>query len=214
MEDLGKHPFNYQLEDIKDYIIDLVNIGESEHALNSIKYIKRQYVTGKNSGEINYSRMPFYHLEEYHISDFAHVLNGSKYPDGSSYRLIYELNQLLEWVQSKQVQKNPGKPKDGKTSEFYALFHFYQRETIGLTEENKTAFGEKYGFANGKRLFLDFQRLSDNHNRLEEPKSKTKLKNRIALLKRVQEHLPDELKNGRIATEIQTLEVRFSSEYN
>lgn len=106
MENLGKHPFNYSFDDIKNHIIDLTESGLFDYALKTLDYIKFQYLTGRNSGEICSERFPFYDLKAYHMSDLGHELNGSRYSDGSKYKLILRLNQLINLVKRKSG-KNP-----------------------------------------------------------------------------------------------------------
>lgn len=148
MEHLGEHPFNYQMDVIENYINDLVNIGEFDHAISSLKYIKIQYVSAKNSKKINHSRIPFYHLEDYHHSDLGHAIKESTYPDGSQYMLIYKVNQLLDWVYSKKAiienKPQPEKQHGLKASEKgIVLFYLmnYGSDNFEYTTENEKLSG-------------------------------------------------------------------------
>jgi hypothetical protein len=219
MENLGKHPYRYKIRDIESHIRDFVENDLFEEAKKAIDYIKTQYINAINSREIDYGSFMFGHLEDYGISDLKNSMAVIKYADGSKYKFIYELNQLAKWVEDKKLEKTIETApktkitKDGRTTQFYALIHFYQRSTIGLDDSNKDQYGKQYGFVNGSRLLLDFRELSDHHNRIEEPKGKTKIKNRIELLKRVQRHLPDDIKGGKVLADIKALEARFYADY-
>lgn len=67
------------------------------------------------------------------------------------------------------------KEKRGENNCILCLFHYYRRNTLGLTEENKDDYTKKYGFLNGNRLFNDYKRLTDRYERIKEPKSKPTL---------------------------------------
>jgi hypothetical protein len=216
MENLGKHPYQYDLYRIRKHVDDLVANKSFEKSQKVIDYIKEQYIDGVHNGEIKTENTFFWiYLKAHHESDQA----GIKCPDGTNNKFIYELNQLAKWVESKKLEKTIETApktkiiKDGRTTQFYALMHFYQRSTIGLDDSNKDQYGKQYGFVNGSRLLLDFRELSDHHNRIEEPKGKTKIKNRIELLKRVQRHLPDDIKGGKVLADIKALEARFYADY-
>tara|TARA_R110002096_G_scaffold63797_4_gene156176 strand:- start:222 stop:920 length:699 start_codon:yes stop_codon:yes gene_type:complete len=113
MGNLGEHPFNYRMDEIRDHINDLVNIGEFDYAVKSIEYIKIQYVSGLNSSKIDSLRIPFYHLKSHHHSDLNHAILGTKYPDGSKHSLIYELNKLIGTVYSKKNKiENQPQPRN------------------------------------------------------------------------------------------------------
>lgn len=213
MEELGKHPFNYRLDQIRRFVNDLVKNGQKKHAIEVLETIKRRYLLGRATDEINCDRIPFYHLQSFHRADLGHIINGTTWGDGSKHRFIFELNQIKSSIESPETAKTSVESKNGKTTEFYALLHYYQRSTIGINEENKDEIGKGYGFKNGKRLFLDFKNHSDRHFRIEKPNTRTTLKNRIKLLERVQNELPNHLKKGKIDADLKTLRDRFDSSF-
>ncbi len=158
MEDLGEHPFNFRMDEIKYHINDLVNNGEFDHAVKSIKYIEIQYVSGINLNKIDYFSIPFHHLESYHHADLDHDIFGTKYPDGSKYLLIYELNLLLDWVNSKQTEaankifsgSRKKKYKDGASIENLALLLYFRNEQPYNHDFHQIA--KDYNYQNGNKL--------------------------------------------------------------
>lgn len=203
MEDLGTHPFNYDLNRIGDYVEDLVSIGQQKHALEVISFIKRKYLLGRNNAEINHDRIPFYHLKNHHLSDFAHSINGTRYEDGSTYSVIFELNRLEKWVESFLVRK----VKIGTVS-FVALYLYYSGANV--SSENIDDLARSYGFENGAKLKQEYNKSLISADRTADPESKTKLKNKIKLFEAVRDKL-DPLKRRKIEDELKILKGYLSS---
>lgn len=220
MENLGEHPFNYRMDDIRDHINDLVDIGEFDLAVKSIENIKIQYVSGINSSKIDCFRIPFYHLKNHLHSDSNHAIFGTKYPDGSKYLLIHELNQLMDWVKSiqneaanqKVFDSKKTKYKDGASIERLALLLYFQNER--LYNHNFEIIAKEYKFKNGVKLKKVFSVLTKpirRHGNCKELESHTQKINRIEEYQWAIKRLPEERKEKAI-DEMKTLESRLTIE--
>ena len=112
MESLGKHPFNYDLQTIRGYIVDLVENELFYYAKKSIKYIKDQYTEGIETGEIKTENtFRWFYLKPYHEADKA----GRTCPDGTDNTFIYELKHLAKWVKMQNPKQNRKQKNKSKT---------------------------------------------------------------------------------------------------
>lgn len=224
MEELGKHPFNYHLEEIRNYINDLVKIGQTDYALKAIQYIQIQYSTGVNTGKFDVDTIQFYHLKDYLNSDLTNSIFGECYADGSKYKFIYELNQLSEWVKSKQTEigaqnykgrenyGNKKEYKDGASIEKLALFLFFKDSKSYNHDFQKIA--TEYNFTNGEKLKKTFSILTNpirRNGNCKELESQIQKLNRIKEYKWAIERLSESRKEMAI-NEMLTLEARLTTE--
>jgi hypothetical protein len=172
MENLGKHPYQYDLYRIRKHVDDLVANKLFEKAQKSINYIKEQYIDGVHTGEIKTENTFFWiYLKAHHESDQA----GIKCPDGTNNKFIYELNQLAKWVKEMKEEKPDPINTPEKGIVLYYLMHHgsaeyekshdniiltkhlrklglkgsgiqaYNKGTVHLIEEPKRSKERKYG---------------------------------------------------------------------
>lgn len=190
------HPFMFKIERIKEYIKSFIKDGDFDPALKRLDEIHEKYKNAKRDKTIPQNSWTYRHLRDYLLEENELKKKGETFPGNSTDKVIFELNQIRNWIIELR------KPKEKQTVKFVALLLFY--DGIDVNSLNIDQIAQKYGFENGKKLQQHYNFYSKFSDRTADPESKAKLNHKIELFEKVRDSI-EEGKRGKIEDEIKIL---------
>ena len=216
-----RHPFMFKIKYIKEHVEELIKRGELDLAINHIDIIRTKYNEAIVLNQIPRKKsFAYQHVQRYWVEEADLRRLGKSYPDGSSEKVIFELNELKRKItnnQDSQGKENPihngaSPKKDGATIDKLALLLFFKKGEKYNPDFEEIA--KEYGFKNGKKLQKTFSILTKQIRRngnCRELESQIQKLNRIEEYKWAIKRLPDDKKQMAI-DEMKTLESRLTVE--
>lgn len=193
-------PFNFRIEGafgFKFHIEGLIREGLLETALERINLIRKKYYDAKEFDLIKQDNFRHTHFNKYRTEQTELVSLGKTYPDGSTDKVIFELNELERLIKSLNLPK----VKKG-TVPFVALYLYYSGADVDY--KNVDEIARQHGFENGRKLIQEYNKFRSYTDRTADPESKTKLKHKIELFENVINDL-DNSQRGKIEDELKIL---------
>lgn len=103
-----KHPFYFKIEGVygfKYYIEELIDEKLFELAIKRIEIIRERYVDARSLNQIKENSFLFIHFQDYWKEEIDLSMAGKTYPDGSTEKVIFELNELKRKVLDRKEGK-------------------------------------------------------------------------------------------------------------
>jgi hypothetical protein len=216
-----RHPFMFKIKYIKEHVEELIKRGELDLAMNHIDIIRTKYNEAIVLNQIPRKKsFAYQHVQRYWVEEADLRRLGKTYPDGSSEKVIYALNELkrkITYKQNSQRIENPVRnraqsKKDGATIDRLALRLYFTNPHQYNHDFEEIA--KDHNFKNGEKLKKTFSILTKQIRRngnCRELESQIQKLNRIEEYKWAIERLPDDKKQMAI-DEMKTLESRLTVE--
>lgn len=209
-------PFNFRIEGafgFKFHIEGLIREGRLETALERIELIREKYLHARDFNKIKGNSFRFSHFNSYRAEQTELSSRGEAFPDGSTDKVIFELNELAKAIREKQIKNPSPSRKDGATIDRLALLLFFIKGERYNPDFDKVA--KEYQLKNGEKLSKTFSVFTKKDIRrfgpCKELESHTQKLNRIEEYKWAIDRLPPDKKQMAI-DEMNTLISRLTVE--
>lgn len=179
-----KHPFLFKIEGafgFKKYIQGLIEENLIDLALDHIETIREKYVIAKKLNQIPIEKSFIYsHFQSYREEEFQFTQKGKTYPDGSTDKVVFVLNQL-----AKEASKLKGDKKDTLTIPekgivlYFLMYHGNGKFKITRNSKSLEEYLKKIGLSgSGKTVYnkgiVHLMEDSDREDHIKRGKVKTK----------------------------------------
>lgn len=125
-------PFNFRIEGVfgfKPHIEKLIKEKRFKTALERINMIRDKYSDALEFGKISSNTTRFHHFKSYLTEQSEMRSKGITYPDGSTDKVIFELNQLKKRIQSLQKGQADHLTTPEKGIVLYFLMYYGSNKT-------------------------------------------------------------------------------------
>lgn len=208
-------PFNFRIEGasgFKFHIERLIQNERLETALERINLIRKKYYDAKEFDLIKQDNFRHTHFNKYRMEQTELSSRGETFPDGSTDKVIFELNELAKAISEKQIKNHSSSRKDGATIDRLALLLFFIKGEKYNPDFDNVA--KEFLFKNGEKLSKTFSVYAKKIRRCgkcKELESHTQKLNRIEEYKWAIDRLPPDKKQMAI-DEMNTLISRLTVE--